>query len=247
MIIDKFSLPFTVTSNDVGPSRTLKPVSVMRYIQEVAGVHLKESGLSYEFMKENGIVFLIVKIAVKTIRHPVCGENLKVETWFEKLKGAKFLRDICIYDSDNKPVIISKSLWVAANPATHRIVRPRDYPFEIPEQSDSTVDVDYEDIDNKELPDFSACKEVLWSDIDYNYHMNNSIYASIICDYFPNGLGDKKIDFFEIDFEGEAKLCNKIDIKGYNYNDSVVSYFGTIGGSKCFKALAVVKQEDKSN
>lgn len=239
MIKQSFKMDFQVTSNDVGPTRTIRPSAVMKYIQEVAGVHLRDSGLSFETMKDGGIVFLIVKIGVKIHRSLACGENFTAETWFEKLEGVKFIRNIKFTDKDGKTIVEAKSLWVAANPETHRIIRPSEYPYELPGDSEKSVDFNFERINiGKEVAP-KASREVYWSDIDYNYHLNNTVYAEFICDFYPGLKGEgitKEIKSFQIDFDGEAKLGDKIDIKTELQQDGC-AFEGTIDSKRCFKAF----------
>lgn len=239
MIKQCFKMDFQVTSNDVGPTRTIRPSAVMRYIQEVAGVHLRDSGLSFETMKDGGIVFLLVKIGVKICRSLVCGEDFTAETWFEKLEGVKFIRNIRFTDNEGKTVVEAKSLWVAANPETHRIIRPSDYPYELPGDSNRSISFEFERISiGKEVAP-NASREVYWSDIDYNYHLNNTVYAEFICDFYPCVKGEGmsgEITSFQIDFDGEAKLGDKIDIRT-EMQEGSCAFEGTIDAKRCFKAF----------
>lgn len=240
MIKQSFKMNFQVTSNDVGPTRTIRPSAVMKYIQEVAVVHLRDSGLSFETMKDGGIVFLIVKIGVKIYRSLACGEDFTAETWFEKLEGVKFIRNIKFTDSVGKTVVEAKSLWVAANPETHRIIRPSDYPYELPKDSERSISFDFARISVDKNIVSMASREVYWSDIDYNYHLNNTVYAEFICDFYPGktgeGLGCNDITSFQIDFEGEAKLGDKIEIKT-EMKENGCCFEGTIDSKRCFKAF----------
>ena len=45
---------------------------------------------------------------------------------------------------------------------------------------------------------------VRWSEVDWNGHLNNTIYANYLCDYLPGGMKGKRITGFSIAFVKEA-------------------------------------------
>lgn len=233
-----YSLKMRVTSYDVGITRTLKPSSILKMMQEVAGRHLEQSGLSYEYMRKNGIVFLLVKMAVNIRRMPVYGEDITVETWFSCVSGVKFARKFRFTDEEGNILIEALTYWVIVNPETHKILRPSAFPFEMPSEDIRSVNVEIVHIKMPKSEALEGVRVVRWSDIDSNNHMNNAVYADIICDFFPKGLGKKELKRFQIDFDGEAELGDEINIKTTADEHGAAVYEGTIKGRKCFMALA---------
>lgn len=230
-----------ITSYDVGPSRTLKPSSILRIMQEAAGRHLEQDGLSYEYMRDKGIVFLLVKQAVTVTALPHCDEDITVETWFERTQGVKFVRNLRFFDASGNILIEAATLWIIADPVTHRILRPSAFPFEMPADG-VKINVDFSRITVPETATEAGLRPVRWSDIDCNSHMNNAVYADLVCDYFPGGLGDKEFSYFQIDFEGEAALGDEISIKTATDEKGRAIVEGTIGTRRCFLATAAVKK-----
>ena len=45
---------------------------------------------------------------------------------------------------------------------------------------------------------------VRWSEVDWNGHLNNTIYANYLCDYLPGGMRGKRLTGFSIAFVKEA-------------------------------------------
>lgn len=234
----KYSMPVRVTSYDVGASRTLKPSSILKLMQETAGRHLDGAGLTYEAMRSKGVVFLIVKMAVDIISLPKYDDEITVETRFERTEGVKFVRSFRFFDGTGNPLIGASTFWIIADPDTHRILRPSAFPFERPEGLNGGFPIDFAKITLPDTASDAGVRRVRWSDIDCNSHMNNAVYADIVCDFFPGGLGKRQLRHFQIDFEGEAVLGDEINIKTAVNDDGAALFEGTIGGRRCFKALA---------
>lgn len=236
---EKYSMQTRITSYDVGPARTLKPSSILRLMQEAAGRHLDKAGLTYEHMRSKGIVFLIVKLAVKINSLPKYNDEITVETRFEKTEGVKFVRSFRFLSSTGETLISAATLWIIADPNTHRILRPSAFPFEMPKEASEDIKMSFSKIILPPTAHQAGVRSVRWSDIDCNRHMNNAVYADIVCDFFPGELEDMQLRHFQIDFDGEAVLGDDISIKTAKGIDGASMFEGNIAGRRCFRALAV--------
>jgi acyl-ACP thioesterase len=237
----KYAMNTRISSYDVGPMRRLKPSSILMLIQETAGRHLECDGLSYEFMRDKGIVFLLVKEAIKVVDLPRCSDEITIETWFERTSGVQFLRGMSFCDAKGKTLLEALTYWIIANPDTHKILRPSSFPFDMPSVESKGIDVCAQRITMPENTQNVGVRTVRYSDIDCNNHMNNAVYADLICDYFPGGLGQRELRSFQVNFEGEAVLGEEINIRTGVDETGTAVFEGTIGGRKCFEAIAAVK------
>lgn len=237
----KYKMSTRISSYDVGPTRQLKPSSILMLMQEAAGRHLECDGLSYEFMREKGIVFLLVKEAIKVIDLPRCGDEITIETWFERTSGVQFLRGMLFCDAAGKTLIEALTYWIIANPDSHKILRPSSFPFVMPSVESKGINVSAQRITMPENAQNVGKRTVRYSDIDCNNHMNNAVYADLVCDYFPGGLEKRNFSSFQINFEGEAAFGEDINIKTGVNEAGVAVFEGTIGGRKCFEAIAAVE------
>lgn len=236
---ERYSLPVRITSYDVGASKTLKPSSILKFMQEAGCRHLDSAGFTYEVMRRKGIVFLIVKMAAEIDSLPRYDDEIAVETRFLKTDGAKFVRSFRFFNKDGKPIINASTLWIIADPETHRILRPSAFPGTIPQGAGEEPSVAFSRIVLPDSAEESGTRTVRWSDIDFNGHMNNAVYADVICDFFPGGFGGRQLHRFQIDFDGEAVLGDEISIRTAVNEDGAALFEGKIGAKRCFKALAV--------
>lgn len=248
-----YTMQARISSYDVGPGRRLRPAVAFMLMQEAAGLHLEGDGLSYERMRRDGIVFLLVREAVRALRWPRYGEAVTVKTWFEKTAGAKFLRGYRFFDEKGGEVLAAQSEWVIAEPATHRILRPREFPFTMPEAGEPAP-VPIRRIRLPETLAPAGGRRVRYSDIDCNRHMNNAVYVDLLCDYYPGGLGEREPSALQIEYEGEATLGETIDIATAPDLEAAsvleaapapeepardaALFSGTVAGRRCFTARA---------
>jgi medium-chain acyl-[acyl-carrier-protein] hydrolase len=238
---EQFEIEYKVTSYDVDASQKLKYSMILKLLQETAGCQLESLNLNYEYLRLQGAAFLLTKVTVAIHRLPTSGEKITAQTWFYGLKGAQFIRHFRLKASDGSTLVECESLWITVNPETHRVLRPSTFPFkEILKPFDGDCVIMPANIaENTQTPQISKSfsREVRYSDIDCNNHMNNAVYADIICDYFPEGIAGKSLISFSISYQGEARERDIITLIVTDFGD-LVNFEGKIGEKRCFEAVA---------
>ncbi|WP_159033384.1 acyl-[acyl-carrier-protein] thioesterase [Ethanoligenens harbinense] len=249
--MESYILPVHLTSFDIGATRKMKYSMILRLLQEAAGRHLEELGLSYSVLREQyGMVFLLVEAAVRIHRLPAYGETVDAETWFCGVEGVKFGRGLRICSGDELCIELG-SHWVLVDPDTHRIVRPSKFP--VPEgmqtTSDGPMPVPLEKqrsgllFSSEGEPVPGVCRAgkrvVRYSDLDSNGHVNNAVYVDMLCDFFPDGFSGHAFSGFKIDFLGEAKEQETIGIRARRQGNTVF-FEGQVETRPCFVASATV-------
>ena len=241
-MLSDYRTTLRVTSYDVGPTRELKYSYILRLLQEAAGRQMEEGGLTYERMRAAGCVFLLTNVSVAIAGLPHTGDMVEVWTAFRGTAGALFLRDMRITAADGRELVRLSSYWALTDPNGHRVMRPSAFPFP-----------DAVDLSEHKSPvpprlnlrgEAAAAlrpageRQVRWSDIDCNGHMNNSVYADLIGDYFPGGEVPL-LSEFTISFRHEAVRHDAIAIRSGWAPDGSAVFDGTVGGRCCFEARAV--------
>lgn len=227
-----FSKDLYVKSYDSDMFKQMSLPAIMRYLQEIAGEHLSLLGLPYEKLFSDGVVFLLSGLEIHVYTPPVLWQDITLSTWSYGIKGATFTRNSRICDKKGSTLVEASAGWFLADPQTHRIVRPKDYPpvLAIPENPDPVFSNGRFHInrpaDAKKLCD----REILFSDADYNRHLNNTKYAEIVTDIYSRRLEDSRISHFKIIYAGEAKVFDTVEIfEGGNI------LLGTRDGQRCFE------------
>ena len=88
-----------------------------------------------------------------------------------------------------------------------------------------------------------AARRIVYSDLDYNMHMNNTKYTDMLCDCIP--MEDTgRIDGVLLSYVKESAFGDVLDVR-HAYADGV-HYFRTLSGEAktCLEAQLILKSED---
>ena len=168
-----------IASYDAGKDRRLRPSNQLKLQQEVGELHLGEGGLTWEEFYRHGMIFVLTRLNSVIHRAPVLDEKVWLRTWHRDTKGAQFYRCYQFLDAAGNPLIESVSAFALVDPVTHKLLPPAAL-----------------------VP--AGTRRVYWSDTDYNGHLNNTVYADILCDFLPGGMEGKRLTGFSISFLKEA-------------------------------------------
>jgi medium-chain acyl-[acyl-carrier-protein] hydrolase len=203
-----------VASYEVGAQCLLKLSVLMRMCQEISSRNMELLGLSYERMRADGIVFLLITNRIKIKRMPLHGEEIVIKTHPRGVLGAQFYRDFEFYLGPEKIIEVMQTS-VIADSNTHRILRPKQF-FEYGIFSDEKVAQEdrIPKLSITESLPFLGERPVRFSDLDYNCHLNNTVYGDIITDYLPGGARGRQYEEVQINYITESALGDVLKIYG---------------------------------
>lgn len=225
----------TVTSFDVMPDREIKPSALFRYYQQVAREHLDSLGLVLDVMLEKRCVFVITRMKQVFYSSIRDYDEISIKTSSRVIKGAVFTRDYCVTRC-GETVAEASTQWALIDLDSRRICRPSVYAdyFDVQEELCS-----FTDIKKSVMPesfDGKATYRVVFSDIDENYHMNNTRYTDICLDVIggiDGGIGEISVDFLS-----EARLDDELVI---HWSEDDGTYFfsaeNLTSTKNCFNAV----------
>ncbi|MFA9379491.1 MAG: acyl-[acyl-carrier-protein] thioesterase [Acetanaerobacterium sp.] len=210
-----FSTEFIVEYPDCDVNNRFRLSNVMRKVQQIGGAHLDSLGFTYQRMMEDGVVLLLAKEGLTIRRLPMGGERIRLETSPRKPRGATLLRDCTFYAEDGEELIFAETTWVAADTATHRIVRPKDLRYDfleaLEEREYAVTSLRVKEPgDTREV----GTRTIRFSDIDCNRHLNNAVYADIVYDYLPVEIAAEHMPkTFFVHFQHEASLGETLSVR----------------------------------
>lgn len=232
---------------DCDCNNLLKISAAMRYMQQTSSEQLEYLGFSPAKLYEEGMVFLLSKMCIKVHRMPVCTENLVVGTAPVTPRGARFVREFIIDSPAGERLLSGLSLWILVNPGTRKILRPASFPYALSFQEAALGGV-VDDIafpKQREQASLSMRVPVRYSQIDVNHHVNNTVYADMVCDALPyEELTARGLETLAISFQNEAKWGDLIDISTTGLDDGEYHMVGLHGGAPCFEALARLRKPE---
>lgn len=231
-----FELKTTVTAHDIDTNCLATPTSVIKYMMEAVDRNMLNCGPTYQELMEKGLSFVVSRSAVEVLRPLKEYEEITVSTWATPSKNVSFPRSYVIKSGD-ETVAKGLSVWALLDINNGKLVRGSEFSVEsygtdeeielsIPERFKLSPDLD-----------FKLCgeKAIRYSDIDRNFHMNNTKYFDMLFDYIPDR---EKIYMSSclINYIGEAPLGSTLNIymsePEVSESGEIFYFFKTVIGDK---------------
>lgn len=220
----KYKDKHTVMSQFTDKNGILKAGALLRYMQEAAYNCMRTDGESYDELAARGLVFVISKINLSIYSDIRATDEIEVQTWALESDRYSFPRAYRVL-KDAKIVAEASSVWALLDINKNRLVRASD--IELGYRNDEPIDLDTPT--KIAIPDTSMSlvgeREVRYSDTDRNGHMNNTVYADMICDHIFRTF-DGRVSSMKISFLSEAPMgCN---LKVYMAREDDTFYIRTL-------------------
>jgi acyl-ACP thioesterase len=140
-------------------------------------------------MARTGQVWVLSRLSVVVDRRPGYCETVTVRTWPRGGEKLFAIRDFDIRDKDDIPVVAARSGWLIVDLEKRRPVRPQFVMDNLP-QNEGTNALDWGPLSLTERPNLQKVSErkALYTDVDYNGHVNNVRYIQWIEDTLPPHL-----------------------------------------------------------
>jgi acyl-ACP thioesterase len=163
--------------------------AVMRFFQEAAISHAENLGVGREDMARTGQVWILSRMSVLVERRPGYGETVTVRSWPRGGERLFALRDYDIRDAQDTPVIRARSGWLIIDRAKRRPLRPQPVMDTLP-RNEGLDALSSGAAGLAERPGLqkSGERQALYTDVDYNGHVNNVRYIQWIEDAMDKAL-----------------------------------------------------------
>ena len=123
MSVMKKEMEFFIQTSSVDLNDNIKPACVFDYFQDIAGLHAKEIGVSYETLKESNLAWVVLYETFEIINMPPYLEKVNVMTWPKKKGRLEFEREYFMETLDGVPLIKGISNWVVIDVNSRSLVR----------------------------------------------------------------------------------------------------------------------------
>lgn len=227
-----------ITGYDVLPDGRLKPSAMLKQMQDAATVDANMLGADYVSMRQDDMIFVITKAKVNYDRVPLMGEEIEIRTWNGSIQGVAFNRDFVI-SVGGKEVGRATTRWVLVSYDGRRILRPDSLKAKIL----TNVNEDIAIVPDRriKLPDGIDRVRTEYlaplTDMDSNFHVNNSRYADYLIDYCGVPVLEKNMHGFEIHFSSEIKYGETVELVGACDGEKVYMLGNKGDGRQAFAAF----------
>ena len=236
----KFTQTATVRWHDTDANRTVRPSALLVLMQECAGAHLAHFGLSLETLRDrDGLAFLLSKIKILFHEPLYAYEEVTVETFTIPCRGYAFHRGFRILRGETL-IAEALSVWALLDLNSKALVRREAFSYGF--EDDEPLDFDLPRRIALPVDDLRPLGErrIVYSDLDYNMHMNNTHYPDMLCDFLP--LEESaRLSSMTLSFLREAPFGATLRMMGAEEENT--RYFRTLGedGLPCLDAEVVLR------
>lgn len=169
----------TVQPEDLNASQCLSLSALLRYAQEISGNHSDLLGHDWDTLAAKNLFWAVLRHRVVIRRLPVCGEEIRLETWPMPATRAAYPRCVRAFDKSGNVLFETVSLWVLMNMQTRTMVLPGKSGVDVP----GIIRGDEPEFPGSLAPGTHE-KTSLWKvsprDLDVNGHVNNAKYLDHI-------------------------------------------------------------------
>ena len=244
----KFTEKYTVRWHDTDASRNMRPSKIVECMQEVANRQCEACGLPLDTLRdERGLGFILGAISLRIDAPLHAYDEIEVSTWCTPARGYIFNRYFDI-KRGGELIAEASSTWVLLDINKKTIVR-------ISPDDDMNTHFYYDQpIDPSALPrkpriakDAPLYKvgerKIVYSDIDYNMHMNNTHYPDMICDHLCEMTdGAHTVRSMSLSYLKEASLGDTLSVCRADADDDGVILVRTknSSGEVCLEAAVTL-------
>ena len=237
-----YSERYVTRWHDTDAMRLVKPTAMLVYMQETSNKHMQKCGPSLDELRDRErLAFILSKTRMKLYRPLYAFEDIEVQTWTCPAHGLSIPRFYRIL-RNGELIAEADTTWALLNIDTKTLVRAEEctaYGFEDEPMPQLTLPTRFKLPKGAELKS-CGIRRIVYSDLDYNMHMNNTKYTDMLCDFIdPQGI--PKIGGIILSYLNEAAFNDELDVLCAYEDESY--YFRTVSkttGKVCLEAQLIL-------
>ena len=200
----QFSMTHKIDAMDVDCFGRCKSSVLLYLAQEAATGHCDLLRLDWDTMAKMGLFWAVIRTHVQVERLPMLGQTVTVKTWPMPTTRTAFPRAVEILDENGAALVRVVSLWVLMDRNTRAMVLPGKSGVDVPGLLCGNELAGPGSI----LPAKLGCeksRQVVFSELDRNGHMNNTRYMDWVNDLLPSSFHkEHSVEEFTICYLAEA-------------------------------------------
>ena len=203
---------FEITDHYVDCFGRMTSESILLMIQEVAGKHCTALSVDYDTLAKRRMFWAVTRHRVQVSRMPRLGETIRVETWPMPTTRVAYPRSVVAYDAAGNECFRAISLWVLMNLDTRSMILPGKSGISV---VGSLRGLELPSPGSLALMDHTQTRQrqVCFTDLDRNGHMNNTRYLNWVSDLLPSAFHQEhEVKEFTICYHAEAREGQLLDL-----------------------------------
>ena len=204
-----------VDAHDADSTGRLKVSSIFNHIQNTAAIHAEKLGAGIVEVLGQGLFWVLSWAKLEFASLPRFGEEFSARTWPKCRHKLFFIRDFLFSGSDGEVFCRATSAWLLVDVKTKKAVSAQRLRAEIPqlegEHALSCLPERFE-VEHEGRSVFT--RQVRYSDLDVNRHVNNARFTELLMDCYPaKHHRDHRMSAVTVAFVAEAKEGDELDLR----------------------------------
>ena len=215
--VDVWQEAVPVRFGSIDKSDRLTLNTIFNYFQEAAISHAENLGVGRDAMAKTGQGWILSRMSVIVKKRPKYGDLLSVRSWPHGWEKLFALRDYEILDKDGNPAVSARSAWLIVDIEKRRPLRPQAIMDNLPLNTDLEAITAEENgaagLLARESMQICSERKALYTDLDFNGHVNNVRYIQWIEDAIdPHLLETAQKMRFDINYLSEILTGETIEL-----------------------------------
>ena len=239
----EFEKALTIRFSETDNVGHMKVVSIFDCFQDIGCEHAALMGVAATDLLTKNYTWVLIKYNVSIHRAPFWNEKLTIKSWRHPYKNLYELRRFDIIDQSEAVIIEGLSSWIMMDFNSRRPIRLSRFIPESLMESKKTIEENFPKIAKVEHPDMEKIFNVRMQDIDFNNHVNNSVYIGWAVETIPAKiLQNYKLKHVSVNYINEIAYGNKIFSKAQFFEDAETpTFLHSISGGENNKELTRLK------
>ena len=209
--------------------------NLLKIIQEIGARDIAAKGFGKDKIFDQGMRWVISRIATKVNRLPAYDEDIEIVTFPEPPKWFFLPRFTSVLDMKGNVLLECETIWAVIDFKTRKPVLPNaiNLDIEYKDECEKTLGVDSKIVPLETTNTLN--RKILFTDCDINQHMNNTVYVEWACDLLGGDyLKSKKLVDWRMAYHTEAKEGETLTMS-YALKDDVLYVIGQVGERKVYE------------
>lgn len=184
---------------------------------EAASAHSNGAGFGYATLMEHNCTWVLSRVTASIRRMPRINESFAVATWVESVRGALTSRCYRLTDAAGAEIAAARTYWCAMDIDSRHAV---DLAKVVPALADYAASGEPCDVPTAPKPRFvanpqgePAAYRFVYSDIDFNRHVNTCRYIELLVDRRDMAYYDaRRVSAIDVVFHHEALEGQQVQI-----------------------------------
>lgn len=212
-----FTQQFDIQSHHIAPDFSVSLQYLLGCMQTTADLHVDSRQIGWRELHAKGCFWAIYRMGLQIERLPRKYDRITIRTWANPPQGVFQPRSFEVFGSQGDSLLRAQSMWLILD---NQDFRPQPVEQIIGNQRLELMGNNVSFPIPLKVPPFvgapafpSVTHDVLYSDIDTNWHVNNTNYLRWLLDSLPaNFLQSHRLSEIVLNYVQQARLGDTYDV-----------------------------------